>query len=81
MPNGSIIERGNHRLYEALPADCDWSNITSQQIYLILYALIRYHEGKPLTFANNSNSSLKILFNSLNNDVQKYVGGACKITF
>lgn len=81
MPNGSIIERGNHRLYEALPADCDWSNITSQQICLILYALIRYHEGKPLTFQNNSNTSLRILFDSLNDTLQKYLTGACKITF
>lgn len=79
LPNGRILENRNHTLYEVVPADCNWSSITSQQLCLILYAALMYHKNTPLDFTKTSNSPLRVLFRSLDDQMQEYVARACNI--
>ncbi|MGE0009693.1 MAG: hypothetical protein AB7F19_04055 [Candidatus Babeliales bacterium] len=80
LANGSIIEYANQAAYEVAPPNCNWNNITSQQICLILYALMRYHEKKPLNLTDPSSKPLKFIFDSLDEYMQEYVARACNIT-
>ena len=81
LPDGRILEERNYTLFEVAPADCNWDSIMSQQLCLILYATLMYHKNTPLDFTKPSNNSLRLLYASLDDQMQEYVARACNIKF
>ena len=79
MADGRLLEHREDSLWQVAPPDPDWHDITTQQLFFVLYALQQCKKNIPINLTQKAEQPLRVLFDSLADYMQEYVARACAI--